>query len=1788
MPVLNWFIRLLGGFLPVSAYRHRILDTPEGIRISLDSPRNLRPKQREFLLRGWCCSQSQRIQAMRIITPAGRQKARYGIERHDVQEALQTQSESVLYSGFEVPLKIPRGSTRFTLEAQLEDGSWHPVITEYLTRPLLEIFDQESLTNSRHPYVLWTREHDQLSPQDRKQIVQHIRHFATKPLISIVVPTYNTPVRLLDKMIQSVNDQLYENWEICIADDNSTRHSTRRRLKFWENQDERIKVFFRPENGHISACSNSAIELATGEFIALLDHDDELAPHALYWVALEIDNHPDCQIIYSDEDKLSVDGYRTDPYFKPDFGKDLLCSHNFVSHLSVYRSELIRQVGGFREEFVGSQDWDLVLRCLDHVEEKQIRHIPRILYHWRQSEQSTSASMRNKRYAVDSGRRALEEYLSKHEVHASVQDGPTMGSFRIHYDTPGNPLVSIIVLTKNNGALLKRCVDSIQAITGYENYELIIVDNGSDEPKSKALLASLKEGEKVRVFEKPLPFNFSLLNNWAAKRAEGDILLFLNDDIEVIDEDWLREMVSHAMRKAVGPVGAKLLFPDDYIQHAGMILGISGLAGHAFKFLHRTNPGHIGRAGIIQNYSAVTAACMAIRRNVFDEVGGFDEENLGTAYNDADLCLRAWEKGYRTLWTPHALLIHHESASRGLEDNLEKKERWQSEADYLQANWKTYIDNDPFYNPALSLLTEDFSLAQPPRYSRPWDHDFGEQLEFATMDGWWAFYYRLPWTPGIEAKITKVSQRLQIKSMTLKVDILMPRESRFFITLDDEELAYRVLNNPQSTFSPSAKECTVTIVTSFLPTDQDVHFSVGITPPQNKLPFRILSIPIGQLNPDAVEQPFLYKVEEIIARPDFGTRVISGWCFGLNPLKVRNIRARLDNIDLEVDTHLPRQDVRIAYPHQPDADRCGFECDLAAGKKVGTLKLDCQLDGNAWTEFFQGDLASLKEIVPKPDPDQPSSVVKHPLQIRYNLDTIHVEHLKKLKTKLVGWVFLKDGPAIHGVRIFVRDKTLKCRYGLQRQDVLAEFPGQSKAIYCGFEAKMDDIPGNPTMVFQLQTKEGDWITFDRRKPAQIKPTYYENKKIPETESGVLFNVENARVERRFGHQFLITGWCFRTDGKPISEIRIRNKKQTFSGKLGIERTDVYEKSKANYPVGLNSGFEIPLNNIDRNAFLKFESKTSRGRWTLFAVEDFSKFPVSHFATYSKEKWDFKKWLTKYDRLLSIPKAKAPVRLQKLPLKPLISIIMPVYNTPENYLRKTIDSVMGQYYPNWELCIANDASKQDRVEEIIGELAANEPRIKSVYRRENGHICRASNSALQLATGEWCTFLDHDDELAPDSLLRVVEYINRNPNALLFYSDEDKLDAEGNRRDPYFKPDWNPELLEGQNFICHLTVTKRELVTRVGGFEPGLEGSQDWDLFLKITERLQPEQVVHIPYLLYHWRAIEGSTALALEEKSYIRESSRKALEGHCARVHPDTQVMAIAHGHWRIKHPLPTPAPEVSIIIPTRDQAEILRTCIQSIQNSTTYTNYQIIVVDNQSVKEETHRLFAELTDGGITVLHYDQPFNFSAINNYAAAHAPGDSLLFLNNDITVNNSDWLEEMVSHFGKSQVGAVGAKLYYPEDLIQHAGVILGINGVAGHCFKYAELGEPGQRNRLNLVQQFSAVTAACMAVKKSVFEAVGGFEEEHLGVAFNDVDLCLRIKEAGYRIIWTPHAQLYHHESLSRGDDSTWRRDARVDEEIEYMTKKWSDILHSDPTYNPNLTLEFEDFSLAWPPRLPMQ
>ncbi|NHN37619.1 glycosyltransferase family 2 protein [Pseudomaricurvus alcaniphilus] len=561
---------------------------------------------------------------------------------------------------------------------------------------------------------------------------------------------------------------------------------------------------------------------------------------------------------------------------------------------------------------------------------------------------------------------------------------------------------------------------------------------------------------------------------------------------------------------------------------------------------------------------------------------------------------------------------------------------------------------------------------------------------------------------------------------------------------------------------------------------------------------------------------------------------------------------------------------------------------------------------------------------------------------------------------------------------------------------------------------------------------------------------------------------------------------------------------------------------------------------------------------------------------------YRQWLSEIENADLQLDAEVPERLGELGRRPLISILLPVYNTEPQLLEACVQSVLAQSYPNWQLCIADDASTDRQSRAALQRLAQLDERIDVVWREENGHICAASNSALELARGEYCALLDHDDELARHALYYVAEALNDNPQALLLYSDEDKLDRQGRRYDPHFKSGWDPDRLLSQNYISHLGVYQTRRLQQIGGFRRGYEGSQDHDLVLRFSAGLDRQQVAHIPRILYHWRAVAGSTALASGEKDYTADAGLRAVQDYLdQQASGATAEMGMVPNSYRVIWPLPEPAPLVSLLVPTRDRCEILQPCVDAILERTEYRNFELIILDNQSRCAETLAYMEEVRqrDSRVRVEHWDHPFNYSAINNFGVSVARGGIIGLVNNDIEPINAGWLTELVRHACRPAVGCVGAKLYYPNDTIQHGGVILGIGGVAGHAHKYRPRDDYGYFSRLQLVQSYSAVTAACLLVRKSVFEQVGGLNEKDLKVAFNDVDLCLKVRAAGYRNLWTPYAELYHHESVSRGEDNSPEKQQRFQDEIRYMRKTWGSELDSDPAYNPNLTLAFEDFSL---------
>jgi glycosyltransferase involved in cell wall biosynthesis len=532
---------------------------------------------------------------------------------------------------------------------------------------------------------------------DEAAVLSIIHGLKRRPTISIIMPVYNVDERWLRKCIESVKTQYYDNWQLCIAEDCSTMPYIKKFLKDYAAEDERIKVVFRERNGHISKASNSALELATGEFVALLDNDDELPPFSLYEVIRAINEFPEIDMFYSDEDKIDEEGNRREPYFKPDWSPDTFRSSMYTCHLGVYRREIIEAIGGFRAGYEGGQDYDLVLRFSQKT--NKIMHIPRILYHWRMIAGSTALVNSEKNYAWEAGKTALKDALNKERVTAEIAQAEGVPYYDVRYDVPDDTMVSIIIPTKDHADDLKQCIDSIYEKTQSIKFEIIVVDNGSSELKTDRLLNAYRDDhDNFSVSLKPGPFNFSRLNNQAVLQAKGNLLLFLNNDIEIITQGWLRRLAGQALQSHVGAVGAKLLYENDTVQHMGVVLGVGGVANHLYLNRERRDNGYFAGMKIVQNVSAITGACLMMRKDLFDDVGGFNEQELAVAFNDIDLCLRLLEKGYYNVIIPAVELYHYESKSRGKDDNEEKAARFQSETDYMMEKWGELLENDPFYN----------------------------------------------------------------------------------------------------------------------------------------------------------------------------------------------------------------------------------------------------------------------------------------------------------------------------------------------------------------------------------------------------------------------------------------------------------------------------------------------------------------------------------------------------------------------------------------------------------------------------------------------------------------------------------------------------------------------------------------------------------------------------------------------------------------------------------------------------------------------------------------------------------------------------------------------------------------------------------------------------------------------------------------------------------------------------------------------------------------------------------
>ena len=576
----------------------------------------------------------------------------------------------------------------------------HYGLREFLVR-LSERMEPEEV-----PYGPWFEKHKASREQLEKQ---HARKWDRTPLLSIVVPAYRTPEEFLEQMMDSLLAQSYENWELCIANGSPEDDRMQKVLREYTKKDSRIRVKNLEENLGIAGNTNAALAMASGEFVGLLDHDDLLAPNALYEVADRIVADEQTDVLYTDEDKVTTDlKEHFQPHFKPDFSIDLLRSNNYICHFFVVRRTLLEKTGGFRREFDGAQDYDFIFRCTEAAE--KIVHIPEVLYHWRTHKESTADNPVSKMYAFEAGKRAIESHLERCREQGVVSHTKDMGFYRVDYPVQGSPLVSVVIPNKDHSDMLMRCVNSIKEKTTWKNYEIIIAENNSVQKETFDCYQKLQEDSRIRVITWEREFNYSAINNFAVREARGEYLLFLNNDVEVISEGWMTFMLGNCQREEVGIVGAKLYYPDDTIQHAGTIIGIGGIAGHAFLNMPRSRTGYLHKASIQLNVSAVTAACMMMKRSVFESLQGF-EERLSVAFNDVDLCLRTVQAGYLVVYLPWAQLYHYESRSRGAEDSEEKIRRFQGEIEFMRSRWIGLLKSgDPYYNKNLTLSKWNYSL----------------------------------------------------------------------------------------------------------------------------------------------------------------------------------------------------------------------------------------------------------------------------------------------------------------------------------------------------------------------------------------------------------------------------------------------------------------------------------------------------------------------------------------------------------------------------------------------------------------------------------------------------------------------------------------------------------------------------------------------------------------------------------------------------------------------------------------------------------------------------------------------------------------------------------------------------------------------------------------------------------------------------------------------------------------------------------------------------------------------
>lgn len=922
---------------------------------------------------------------------------------------------------------------------------------------------------------------------------------------------------------------------------------------------------------------------------------------------------------------------------------------------------------------------------------------------------------------------------------------------------------------------------------------------------------------------------------------------------------------------------------------------------------------------------------------------------------------------------------------------------------------------------------------------------------------------------------------------------------------------------------------------------------------------------------------------------------LRGWCVAKTAKAPPRIRVKVGETIFPAVCDEERPDV-VKYLELSNASlRCGFIASVQVPRGKSCVEVQACTEGEAWKTVFAGEIVGALFGGPRPTKQD----LVHDLEVtgaRFDLWFDQPTAWSDVRSTLdiSGWVVDRHGGWIHGIRARIGRRLFAGTHGIIREDLAGIYRDLPAARRSGFACRVQVPDRAAELLLEIQQVDGVWRPLfftDLAAPENRPPiakiieapdqAFFEHDASPPR---FAFSVDAPLDWKRLERELHTSGWCVATYGEDVAQLRVRVGKKFFPATNGILRPDIalaFEGRAA----GLRSGFAADLTLPAGRSTVTLEARSEHGAWEPF-FERVVRVPfLRRRRTGAREAvGDYAEWIARYDTIGRRERASIRRHVGSFAYHPRFSVLLPAFNSEVNWLRRAIESVRAQLYPDWELCLVDDASTDPRVWSLLQTFARRDRRIKIQRRDTRGHICAASNDALALATGEFIALLDHDDELAPTALYHAAERLNRERSLKILYTDEDKLDRAGRRGQPHFKSDWNPDLLRSQNYVSHLGIYDRELVREAGGFRAGFEGAQDYDLLLRCSEKIAPAQIAHIPRVLYHWRMTPGSTAGGATAKSYAHDAAVRALQEHLDRTSPGATAEPDHRIYLRARYPVPSGEPLVSLIIPTRDRADLLERMIGSVLEKTGYPHFEIVVLDNDSQLPGTFKFLEELKrDRRIRVHPAPGEFNYSRLNNLGVSLAGGQFVALMNNDLEVINGDWLGEMLSHAVRPEIGAVGARLWYPDGTLQHAGVIVGAGGVASHLHGGTRE-DDGYFSRPHLTQNYGAVTGACLLLRAETYRAIGGLDETNLAVTFNDIDLCLRLTAAGYRIVWTPHAEFIHHESASRGIEDTFAKQRRFLAEAQFMRDKWGQRLEHDPFYNPNLSLGSDLFQLAFPPR----